>query len=498
MLQKRYQIYFDKLFGSFSIWPVLLIGLFLRLININAPVLGVHSWRQADTASIARNFLFNNLNFWQPQVNWSGSTDGFVECEFPLYQYLVAHLYKLFGFNEIFARGLSVLFGCLSILFLFRLIKRVFNVQVAWWGSLFYSILPACVFYSRTIQPESLMMFLGTLSLERWIAFIDDNNKKNLFLSWLAFTIAVLIKVLPLFWIGIPILITGFQKSLIIKYRLYLFPIITILICSLWYSYSYKIGQSTGLSFGLWGSDTDRYSWSTLFELRYYIDLIFRILVRNFLLLAFPLIILSIQSLGINNIFVIGIFSVFLTGLISPISFGIHEYYQLPIMIFSCPLMGLGFVKLKTNIIRNKFFIKLFMSLLCVASLIMLKFDYWDLENPNNQPVWHTANLVKNNTNSSDLIISVTGGDPTLLYLSNRKGWLISPKDINDKVISDWKNKGAKYIAGSWEVIESYNIFSDIPLKEGLRQKFCSSSYYFQSFNKTCTSQDRSYLLKLR
>ena len=498
MLQKKVHLYFDKLFGDFSVWPIVFIGLLMRLVNIDAPVLGVHSWRQADTASIARNFLSNNLIFWQPQVNWSGSTDGLVECEFPLYQYLVAYLYKLFGVNEIYARGLSVIFGCLSIIFLFRLIKRVFDVQVAWWGSLFYSILPVCVFYSRTIQPESLMMFLGIFSLERWLAFVDDHNKKNLFFSWIAFTIAVLIKVLPLFWIGIPILIIGFQKSLILKHRLYIYPILTILICFLWYSYAYKIGKTTGISFGLWGSDTDRYSWSILLESRYYFDLIFRILFRNFLLIGFPLIILSIKLVGLNNIFSIGICTVLLTGLISPVSFGVHEYYQLPLMIFSCPLMGLGFVRFKNIFVRNKVFINVFISLLCFLSLTMLKIDYWDLENPNNQPVWHTADLVKNNTNSSDLIISVTGGDPTLLYLSDRNGWLISPVNLNQKRILEWKNEGAKFIAGSWEVIESYNSFSDIELKEDMRQIFCSSSINFKFSQNACNTKEKSYLVRLR
>ncbi len=497
MLQKKNHLYSYKSFGSFSIWPIVTIGLFLRLVNLNAPVLGVHSWRQADTASIARNFLFNNLIFWQPQVNWSGSTDGFVECEFPLYQYLVAHLYKLFGFNEVYARGLSVLFGCLSIIFLFRLIKKVFDIQIAWWGSLFYAILPACVFYSRTIQPESLMMFLGIFSLERWITFLDYNHKKNLILSWLAFTIAVLIKVLPLFWIGIPILITSLQKSLFIKYKIYIYPMISILICSIWYLYSYKLGQSSGISFGLWGGDTDRYSWLTLLELRYYIDLIFRILFRNFLLLGFPLILLSIKVISLNNIFVVGIFSVLLTGLISPTSFRVHEYYQLPLMIFSCPLMGMGFVRLKTTIVRNRFHTYLFISLLFFASLIMLKLDYWDLENPYNQPVWHASDLVKNNTNSSDLIISVTGGDPTLLYLADRKGWLISPMNLDKKIISEWKNQGAKYIAGSWEVIESYKIFSDAKQKEYLKQMFCIPSIDFEPSNQACNNRDKSYLVKL-
>tara|TARA_Y100001968_G_scaffold328939_1_gene377139 strand:+ start:458 stop:1954 length:1497 start_codon:yes stop_codon:yes gene_type:complete len=497
MLHKKIYIYCNKLFGRFSVWPIVFIGLLLRLVNINAPVLGVHSWRQADTASIARNFLSNNFIFWQPQVNWSGSTEGFVECEFPLYQYLVAHLYKIFGFNEIFARSLSVIFGCLSIFFLFRLIKRVFDIEVAWWGSFFYSILPVCVFYSRTIQPESLMMFLGIFSLERWLVFLDYKNKKNLILSWIAFTLAVLIKVLPLFWIGIPILITGFKNSLFIKYKLYIFPILTILLCLFWYVHSYKLGQSTGLSFGLWGSDTDRYSWSILLELRYYIDLILRILLRNFLLIGFLLIVLGIKELGINNIFFIGICSVLFTGFISPISFGIHEYYQLPIMIFSCPLMGFGFVRLKNKFIINKFLMNLFISILCFSSLMILKFDYWDYENPQIQPVWDTAALVKNNTNSSDLVISVTGGDPTLLYLSDRNGWLISPENINERIILDLKNEGAKYITGSWKVIESYNNFSDVKLKEDLRNSFCNRSLFVQDSNKSCDNIYNSYLVKL-
>ena len=273
---------------------------------------------------------------------------------------------------------------------------------------------------------------------------------------------------------------------------------ITILICFLWYSHAYKLGQSTGLSFGLWGSDTDRYSWSILFELRYYIDLFIRILFRNFVLLGFPLIILSIQEVGINNIFVIGILSVLLTGFVSPISYSIHEYYQLPIMIFSCPLMGVGFVKLKNFIVRSRFFINLFISLLCFASLIILKLDYWDLENPHNQPVWHTADLVRKSTNNSDLIVSVTGADPTLLYLSNRKGWLMSPENINYKILSELRNQGAKYIAGSWEVIESYNRFVDNRQKENLKQMFCGSSAFFEPSNRACNHQDKSYLVRLR
>ena len=85
-----------------------------------------------------------------------------------------------------------------------------------------------------------------------------------------------------------------------------------------------------------------------------------------------------------------------------------------------------------------------------------------------------------------------------MLYLSERKGWLISPVNINEKIISELRNEGAKYIAGSWEVIESYNRFSDITQKKDLTQIFCTPSIYFESSKNACNIQDKSYLVKLR
>ena len=78
----------------------LLLGLALRLININAPIVGVHSWRQADTAAMARHFALENTPIWLPQIDWSGSAQGYVESEFPIFPYIVGQLYKIFGIHE--------------------------------------------------------------------------------------------------------------------------------------------------------------------------------------------------------------------------------------------------------------------------------------------------------------------------------------------------------------------------------------------------------------
>ena len=63
------------------VWVLVLFGVSCRMINLSAPPIGMHSWRQTDTAAIARNL---------PQVDWGGSGPGYVESEFPIYTYSVA------------------------------------------------------------------------------------------------------------------------------------------------------------------------------------------------------------------------------------------------------------------------------------------------------------------------------------------------------------------------------------------------------------------------
>ena len=45
---------------------ILLFGLAVRLYKINNPVADWHSWRQADTASVSRNFVKSGINLLYP------------------------------------------------------------------------------------------------------------------------------------------------------------------------------------------------------------------------------------------------------------------------------------------------------------------------------------------------------------------------------------------------------------------------------------------------
>ena len=80
---------------------IIMSGFVARLINVTDPILEVAGWRQCSTASIARNFYYNGMNIFYPQVLEGGTTNGIVgETEFQLYPFVVALLYKIFGVHE--------------------------------------------------------------------------------------------------------------------------------------------------------------------------------------------------------------------------------------------------------------------------------------------------------------------------------------------------------------------------------------------------------------
>src|SRR3989344_2851928 len=102
----------------------LLIILFLfvltfvpRLYKISNPVADWHSWRQSDTAAVARSLYTEEFNLLFPRahnylpMNGLPNPNRYFLNEFPFYNALVALIYQITGVNEMFARLVSVFFA---------------------------------------------------------------------------------------------------------------------------------------------------------------------------------------------------------------------------------------------------------------------------------------------------------------------------------------------------------------------------------------------------
>ena len=118
---------------------VLIIAFALRLYKIDSPIADWHSWRQADTASVTRNFIKEGFNPLFPKYDdMSGVAEKpfvnlgrFRFVEFPIYNIVVYPFYLLLGISDIYHRLVSVIFSLGSLVFIYLISKRYLDKTVA-------------------------------------------------------------------------------------------------------------------------------------------------------------------------------------------------------------------------------------------------------------------------------------------------------------------------------------------------------------------------------
>ena len=458
------------------IWLPLGVGVLLRLIQLWMPIVGVHSWRQADTAAMARHFAIANTPIWLPQIDWAGSSTGYVESEFPLYPFLVSRLYQLVGVQEWLGRGLSLVCSALTIWLVMRLGRRWFGEEEGWWAGLFFAMAPLGVYYGRTFQAEALLLLLGAGCLAAHDLWRTRGVRWALLLSWLCFTGAGLIKVIPLLWLGLPLLMlqlsgdgsAGHQglfrrfQTLLRMPGFWLYVGTGLAAIATWYAHAYQLGQSSGLSFGFWGGGSDRSSLSLLLDLENWFNLSLRVALRLLAIAGVPFLISGIwigRSFPGGRIAISGLLGLLLCTLATMRSSSIHEYYQLPLLLFACPLMGLAWQRWQRH--RPRWGPRSLICLWMTVSLVVLSVDYWALEQRQVQDWMPLALKIREAVPGDNRIVSVTSTDPTLLNLSRRQGWLISSKQLNPERLQQWKDNGASHLAGSFRWDKMYREMPD-------------------------------------
>jgi hypothetical protein len=201
-----------KIFKSaeFYLAVIVIIGFLLRLYKIDNPVADWHSWRQADTAAVARNFFKEGFTPLVPiydDMSANSDTPGpnphrYRFVEFPIYNSLVYSAYVLNGgIDERLARLVSVIFSLFSMVFIYLIAKKAFGKFVGLISSLIYAVLPYSIFYSRVILPEpALVCFcLGMFYFTQ--AFIEKGTVKLFLISSLFAALAFLIKPMAIFYL---------------------------------------------------------------------------------------------------------------------------------------------------------------------------------------------------------------------------------------------------------------------------------------------------------
>jgi 4-amino-4-deoxy-L-arabinose transferase-like glycosyltransferase len=178
------------------------LALALRCYGLTAPLLDYHSWRQADTASIARNYAANGYRLPYPQVDWGGGTPGYVESEFPVYTYGLALLYGIFGTHDWLGRLLTALCGAAAVAALYGLAR---SGREAIYAGATLALMPFPIYFGRTVMPDTLMLLTAILAIWTFRRWTERPSAGRLAVALLCGALAPLTKTPNLVIVAVPL-----------------------------------------------------------------------------------------------------------------------------------------------------------------------------------------------------------------------------------------------------------------------------------------------------
>lgn len=432
-----------------------------RLYRINNPVGDWHSWRQADTAAVARNFAQGRFNLLYPQsdslmalnLQRLANPDRLFINEFPFYNAIVAVLYRQFGVHEVYARLVSVGFASLGAVFLFWLVKDLFGNKIALVASLFYALNPYNVYYGRVIMPDPTFISLSIISLYLLIHWLKSNRLTLALLFSFTFALSMLVKPYAVFML-LPMVYWAFTQKgikLLKNKQLYLMALISFLPILAWRYYYSLHPEANFDTTWLFNRTNIRFTGAFFRWLIY--DRLNRLIFATggFVLLIIGLLRSYLDKkkalIFVWFLSVAAYMTIFAMGNVT------HDYYQLPLLPVGSILVAFGFWAI---IDQAKTPLSKWLNPAIALVLLSLSFAFGWYEvrgffNINHPEIVTAGQAVDRLTPKDALVIAAYNSDPAFLYQTNRHGWP-DGVDIEAKV----QQGATHYVSVNYDNVAQY------------------------------------------
>lgn len=424
------------------VFAILLLIFVIRLPHLSSSPYEYDSWRQSDTEAIAVNFVEHTFNILYPQLNYEGPMPNYVQLELQITTFLIAVLYKAFGYHYALARIVPVLFFKGSALFLYMIGKHYYSPKIAVSALFIYGILPLNILYSRAIMPESAALFFYLGAFYFYMIWIKEERLGLLLLSGL-FMAAAIAEKIPTVFLGIPMLfmaISKYKLRFLLRRELWMFAVLSLAPPYIYFRWLQTIAEYTFVS-GIAVKHVLPHMFTAVFSenaLRFF----YRELPSAFTWPALALFAAGLARLNWRQHGPLGIWAwamiVEAVTIVAVIQFNYYLIFIGPVIALLVGSVlagitgtGLGRVGASALILA-----------ICFASFRnispILDRQYTD--------VVTQGKLVQRITKEDDLIVVGTD-DPSLLNATRRKGWRIS-NTIPDRPVAELQyfiRHGAKY-----------------------------------------------------
>lgn len=449
---------------------IIIIAFFVRLYRIDNPVADWHSWRQADTAAVARNFYKEGYTPLMPlgdDMSPVGKDNPNLRrlrfVEFPIYNSLVYFFYLLNGgVDERLARLVSIFMSLGSVIFIYLIVKRHWDNFTAQVSSLVFAILPFNIYFSRVILPEPTLVFFSLGMFYLTDLWINKSGIKLFFLSAIFTASAFLIKPMAIFYL-LPLIFSYWQKEgkiWPIPKRYFLWGIFSFLPLFGWRIWINQYPDGIPASSWLFNGNGIRFRpafWKWIVGDRFGREIL---TVAGSVLFALGAIIKPTSKesnllhwfLASSLLFLV----VFATGNV------MHDYYQAFIIPALAMFTARGVVLLFRGI---KNFLPRMVTIPIALILLSLTFYFGWLEvkglfQVNNGAIVDAGKFADQILPKNAIVIAPYGGDTAFLYQINRPGWAMVVSSIEEmkKMSGVTHYISVNYDADTKNVMEKYMV----------------------------------------
>ncbi|MBI4098009.1 MAG: glycosyltransferase family 39 protein [Candidatus Levybacteria bacterium] len=452
---------------------ILALGFLLRLYRFDNPIADWHSWRQADTSSVSREFLKQGFDILHPKFHDLSTLSGIAKenplglrfVEFPIYNLFQAGLFKVFGTItlEQWGRLITIFSSLASAVFIFLIVRKYAGQRAGFFAGIFYTLLPYNIYYGRVILPDpmTVMAYLGGIYFfDKWLDVEGTKAYFWFFISVILVSVSLLLKPFAAFFL-LPIAYLAwikFGKGIWKNWKLWLFAIVCVTPFMLWRAWMGQYPEGIPNNSWLFNDGNIRFKGAYFYHL--FADKISRLILGYF---GVALVTTGLlRKIDKNTGFLLS-FAVSSLAFLIVIAKGNvnHDYYQILIVPSLVILMSLGVDFLIEQ--SGKLFPKITgYGIILVCSLFSFMFgwyfvrDYFNINNPVIVEAGKTADRI---LPKDAKVIAPYGGDTAFLYQTNRLGWPL----INVPT-SDLSNKGATHLIyvnpslGDLELAKGYKI----------------------------------------
>lgn len=423
---------------------VLLFGFCARAATYKSPLLDHHAWRQADTASISRNFVRERFNIFYPQVDERGGQQvGYVETGLELFAFLVALVAKLVGFHTEIGRLLSAFLFVCSDLMVWTFVKRRYGPRSAGVAVFLYAFgFPLLLAIERSFMNESLLICMSIACLVLAQRYLIDRRGCHLAALILLSAVIGAVK-LPYLIVWAPIvgLFVETYGWRIWRWELGLLVVVDLATAAAWYRHAHQLSAVTGLSFDM----TDK-----LFDphLVFSGSFAWVIATRLFKDILGPIGVIG-TSAGLwfaarerrwCELFGLAGFLAYLL-LVAGGNY-VHDYYQLALIPIAPSLVTLGLVRLVDATVasarRRRGTLATALGIAVASTFIRSASAHSWYEYPLSQAELCRAIGVLSLPDERVVLLGTP--DPKLLFCMDRKGWVVPSRDDEGAVRAAWQS----------------------------------------------------------